>query len=273
MNLLYNGQLLQEEELQLPISNRAFQFNDGFFETMMIVNGKIRFWQDHLDRMQTAAKALKIELPAMFSVPGFEEKLLLLAEKNKAVNYGRLKLKVWRGGGGIYTPGTNTADWLATIQAASQSVDSLERVGICTGVRTNYNSFSSFKGPNALLYVMAGQEAKERGFDDLIILNKQDLISELISSNIFWFQQDTLYTPALETGCINGIMRRNILNWGRLEGINAKEVYFDVDGILQADAVYSVNVTGIKEISNLIGFDLNTKTELTDLLRNRLDKD
>lgn len=272
VNLLYNGQFLHQEELKLPITNRAFQFNDGFFETMLIVNDKIRFWQDHLDRIQAAAKSLKLDLPDLFTKNDFEDKILQLAEQNGALKYGRSKFKVWRSGTGIYTPETNTADWLLTIQPATAPADNLKKVGICTGVRTNLNPLSFFKGPNSPLYVMAALEAKERGFDDLVILNKQDLISELTSSNIFWYQQHTLFTPSLETGCINGIMRRNLLNWCRQEGIKTKEVYFDVDNVLQAEAVFSANVTGIKEIHNLIGFDLSRKNGLVSILRSRIEE-
>lgn len=272
MNLLYNGKLLHEEELKLPITNRAFQFNDGFFETIMLVKGKIRFWQDHLDRIFTAANALNITLPDHFNRPKFEESLLLLAEKNNATELGRLKLKVWRSGAGTYSPETNSAEWLAIISQAAAPAESLNKVGICTGIRTNYNPFSSFKGPNSLLYVMAAEEAKRRRFDDLIILNKQDLVSELTSSNIFWYQHGTLFTPSLETGCINGIMRRNLITWCRQAGLKTKEVYFDVDSILQADAVFSANVTGIKEVHNLIGFNLSRDNGFISMLRDRIEE-
>lgn len=270
MNLLYNGLLLHEDELKIPATNRAFQYNDGFFETMMIANGKIRFWQDHLYRMQAAAIALKMNLPNHFRKPAFEEQLLHLAENNLANDFGRLKLKVWRGGAGLYTPETNLSDWLVTIKPAIAPSDSLDKVGICTTVKTHYSPYSFFKGPFSLQYVMAGIEKQERGYDDVIILNRQDLISELTSSNIFWYQQDTLYTPALETGCINGIMRRHILRVCLQEGINIKEAYYDVESILQADAVFSSNVTGIKEIKNLISFDLDTGHEIIGLLRNSI---
>lgn len=268
--LLYNGDFIPEQELRLPLTNRAFQYNDGFFETIMIVDGRIRFWQEHLDRMQIAAKALNILIPGEFKQTAFEDKLLHLADRNNASVYGRLKLKVWRGGAGLYTPETNTAEWLITLQPASAPPDTLEHVGICTSVRTNFSPLSCFKGPNSLLYVMAGMEKKERGFDDVILLSRQNLISELSSSNIFWYQNGIVYTPSLETGCVNGILRRNIMRWSAEEGIKTREAFFDVDAILQADAVFSANVTGIKEIKNLIGFKLKQETEIVSLFRHKL---
>ena len=270
MNLLFNGQLLPEEELKLPVTNRAFQYNDGFFETMMIVNGKIRFWQDHSDRLQDAARALKLNLPDYFQQNTFADKLLHLAESNGALHYGRIKLKVWRSGAGLFTPETNATEWLATVQPALSPTEILQKVGICTSVRTNFSPLSFFKGPNSPLYIMAAMEKEERGFDDVILLSRQDLVSELISSNIFWYQQDTLYTPSLDTGCINGIMRRNILNWCRQESIKIKEAYFDVEGILQAETVFSANVTGLKEIRNLIGFELNQSAAIVSVLKDKL---
>lgn len=269
--LLYNGNFISESELRLPLTNRAFQYNDGFFETIMVVNGRIRFWQDHFDRIQTAAKALKIIVPEDFKQAAFEDKILQLADSNNALNYGRLKLKVWRGGAGLYTPETNVAEWLITLKPASAPSEKLEKVGVCTNVRTNFSPLSCFKGPNSLLYVMAGTEKKERGLDDMILLNQQGLISELTSSNIFWYLNGVLYTPSLETGCVNGILRRNILRWSASENIKTREAFFDVNSILQSDTVFSANVSGIKEIMTLNDFKLKQRSEVVPLFNYKLN--
>ncbi len=256
--LLYNGDFIPESELRLPLTNRAFQYNDGFFETVIIANEKLRFWNDHKLRMLAAAKALKLELPQTIVSGELEEKLLQLAEHNNATNYGRLKLKLWRSGGGLYTPDTNIADWLATITPSTPTITSPLHIGICETVTTNYSPFSFFKGPNALLYVMAGVEKKEKRMDDMLLLNKQKQVSELISSNIFWVKNRELYTPALETGCVNGIARTNIIRWCKKAGIKAREVYFSTEALFQANVVFSANVTGIRSINQIGEQSINT---------------
>src|SRR6476620_10771437 len=65
----YNFDLIPETELQIPVTNRAFQYNDGVFETMLFVDGKVRFLEDHLRRLQKAANVLQIELPESILAP------------------------------------------------------------------------------------------------------------------------------------------------------------------------------------------------------------
>lgn len=256
--LLYNGDFIPESELLLPLTNRAFQFNDGFFETIIVADGKLRFWNAHLARMQTAAKALKLELPEIIVSGEIEDLLLRLDKQNNATNYGRIKIKLWRSGGGLYIPETNQADWLATITPATPAVTTPLHVGICETITTNYGPFSFFKGPNALLYVMGGIEKQEKGFDDMLLLNRQNQVSELVSSNIFWLKDDVLFTPALETGCVQGIVRQNVLSWAQKAGIKTKEVYFDVASLMGADTIFSCNVTGIRSIASINGEVVNS---------------
>ncbi|MBB6610265.1 aminotransferase class IV [Pontibacter sp. Tf4] len=265
--LLFNGQFIPEQKLQLPLTNRAFQFNDGFFETAIVANGKLRFWDDHVARMQAAAKVLKLELPPTIISGELEEQLLHLAGQSNATNYGRIKLKLWRSGTGLYTPETNQTDWLATIVQTTASLTAPLQIGICQTITTNYSPFSFFKGPNALLYVMAGIEKKEKGFDDMLLLNRQQQVSELISSNIFWLKNDVLFTPAIDTGCVQGILRQNVMKWTNQVGIKTKEVYFDVASLLKADSVFSCNVTGIRTIASINGTAVNSDKDFVQGLR------
>jgi len=268
--LLYNGDFIAESELRLPLTNRAFQFNDGFFETAIVADGKLRFCEDHQARITAAAKALKLELPQTIVSGKLQQQLLKLAERNKAANYGRLKLKLWRSGSGLYTPETNQANWLATIVPVSPAATSPLHIGICETITTNYNPFSFFKGPNALLYVMAGIEKKEKGFDDMLLLNRQNHVSELTSANIFWLKNNVLFTPAIDTGCVQGIVRQNILRWCHSAGTKIKEVYFNAESLLKADTIFAANVTGIRSIATINEVPVTINEDFAEQLRKSL---
>lgn len=267
MFILYNHQLLRESELRLPLSDRAFQYNDGFFETAILQGNRIRFWDKHLQRMQEAAAALHLELPPYFFTEELEENLLRLARQQQAGSYARLKLKVWRGGGGLYTPQTNQANWLASITAAVPASQEPLHIGICQHTHTAYTSLSHFKGPNAPLYVLAGLEKQAVQKDDMLLLSQQGMVAELISSNVFWLQGDTLYTPELRTGCVNGILRRSILHWCSQQGVKVQQVLQALEQLQQADAVFAANVTGIRAIATINGTGLNQKGQFLEQLR------
>ncbi|MBF9253748.1 aminotransferase class IV [Pontibacter sp. 172403-2] len=270
MFILYNSIPLKEEELRLPLTNRAFQYNDGFFETMIMEHGRIRFWQDHLARMAEAAAALKIELFQSINADKLLAQLLQLSEQNNASNYGRIKVKVWRDGAGLYTPQTNAAAWLATAQQAAPPHDLPLQVGICKTVTTQPSPFSAFKGPNALVYVMAAHEKAQAQYDDMLLLSPGGAVAELISSNIFWFRENTLFTPALENGCINGIVRRNILRWAAAQAVPVVECCLAPAVLQDASVVFSANVTGIRILNLLASWQLPDAHPQLEKLRQAL---
>ncbi|MHA6247906.1 aminotransferase class IV [Pontibacter sp. CAU 1760] len=265
--LLYNNQLLPEDVFRLPDSNRAFQYGDGFFETILVQEGKLRFWEHHLQRMQEAATALQVELPNYFFQPSFPYGLLALAHKQRASEYGRLKLKVWRAGKGLYTPERNTVDWLATVQPMTSAPTVALQVGIGQTVQTYLSPFSHFKGPQAAIYILAGLEKKARQLDDLILLDKNGNASELISANLFWLKSDKIYTPALATGCVHGVMRRAIAAWCQHSRVPFVEELAGVEQVLTADLVFAGNVTGLKAIAQLEEITLLSAHPLLDKLR------
>lgn len=269
--LLYNGRLIPEDEIKLPVTNRAFQFNDGFFETVMVVNNQLRFWHDHVARMRVAAQALMLDLPIYFREPIFEQQLLQLAELNNALKYGRLKLKVWRAGEGLYTPETNEIEWMATVKPVAFVPSTAKiNIGITQRIKTICSPLSHFKGPNALIYVLAGAEKNKTGYDDMLLLNPQGKVSELISSNIFWLMENHLFTPALDTGCVSGIARRNILKWCKQKGIKTHEAYFSPKRLFDAEAVFSANVTGLKSINSIEGSKLNLNERFVQQIHHEL---
>ncbi|WP_266205636.1 aminotransferase class IV [Pontibacter kalidii] len=267
MFILYNDQLLRESDWHLPLTDRAFQYNDGFFETAILANGRIRFWDQHRQRMREAAGALHLKLPEYFLQPTLEDKLLQLARQQQAEKYGRLKLKVWRAGAGLYTPQTSQVNWLASIEPATPASQEPLHIGICQNSHTVYTSLSHVKGPNAPLYVLAGLEKQARQQDDMLLLNQQGLVAELISSNIFWVKENTLYTSDLSSGCVNGILRRNILAWCHAQDIKTQQVLQSPEQLLQADAVFAANVTGIRAIASINGTQLHQKDAFVEQLR------
>lgn len=248
MYLIFNGQLIPETEFQLPLHNRAFQYNDGFFETIVVVSGKIRFWAEHLQRIKEAATILRLQPSDDLLGITLEKQILELASKNGCGDGARVKLKVWRIGAGLYTPHTNDAHWLLTAASASPLGQEPITVGICQTVRTVPSAFSSFKGINAPVYVLASMEKAERQLDDLILLSPQGHVAELTYSNLFWFKNKSLFTPALETGCINGVMRRRLLRWAREQKMEVREGLFSLEELPEAELVFGGNVTGFRVV-------------------------
>ena len=59
------------------------------------------------------------------------------------------------------------------------------RIGLCTSAKLVHDSLSSLKTISALPYVKAGIEKNEQGWDDALLMNAQNAVSESIASNLF----------------------------------------------------------------------------------------
>ncbi|RNI27769.1 aminotransferase IV [Rufibacter immobilis] len=248
MLLLINGQLLQEKKVFLHLNNRAFQYGDGFFETILLEKGQVRLWAEHWARIEEAAAALYLSLPAGLSERELPQQILALAQQNQCTDLARVKLKIWRAGEGLYTPQTDTAEWLLTAQPTSPLTQTPLRVGICRTVHTIPSRFSFFKGINSPVYVLASREKTKRGLDDLILLDPKDNLAELTSSNLFWMKGNVLFTPSLETGCVHGVMRRYLFEWAAENNWEVREGLFRLEELQKAEALMAGNVTGLRII-------------------------
>ncbi|WP_210464881.1 aminotransferase class IV [Rufibacter roseolus] len=270
MFLLYKGQTILEEELRLPLTNRAFQYNDGFFETIILKEGKIRFWPEHLERIKEAGEVLGLELPALLFSDQFSKMVQKLAQENNTGALARVKLKIWRAGEGLYSPQTDETNWLVTAQAATVPATTPFKVGICQKVRTIPSPFSSFKGFNSPVYVMASREKVYRSLDDLLLLDPAGNLAELTFSNLFWIKDQTLFTPALETGCLNGVLRRRLLRWAIQNNWEVKEDQFKPEVLKSAELVFAGNVTGLRMIEAVEGERTGTSFSVLNRIQEEL---
>jgi len=66
-------------------------------------------------------------------------------------------------------------------------------------------------GGNYLNSILATQDAKQRGFDEAILLDQSGNVSEAPGENIFLVKNNTLATPSLSSSALDGITRRSII--------------------------------------------------------------
>ncbi len=142
MYLLYNWQLIREEDFSLSFTNRAFQYNDGLFDTLIIAQGNIRFLPDHLERMQQALRVLQLHVPAALLNPAiFTDYVTKLIKQNTlTAPLVRVKVHIWRAPGGLFTPEQNSAECLITAQAQNLIPAVIAQADFATTVRNNFSA-------------------------------------------------------------------------------------------------------------------------------------
>ena len=249
--LLHNDHLLPTATLPLP--NRGLAFGDGFFETLIVENGRLRLAADHLARMQAAAAALHLALPTpLATTEALAATLLPLAQANH-LPAARLRVQLWRAGGGRYLPPTEAAEWLATAEAFVPDESAVRQVDFARDTCSIFSPLSFCKGPQAWLYVRAAHERQQRGLDEILLCDATGRVAEAGAAAVFWLAGGELYTPALASGCVAGVRRAAVLRAAHGAGLPCREGLFGPAELLAADAVFTANVAALRVVRQVGG--------------------
>lgn len=247
----HNGTIIPQDNAILNVNSRALRYGDGLFETMLYQNGEIRFLPFHVERLQRSMQKLALDNPQKYDIYFIKTITDELVRKNNMIGQKiRVRLIVYREGGGLYSPISNKTGFILQVDRV---VDSLKDkkigliIGLYTEIKKPYSELSEIKSNNALVYVMAGLHKQKFDFDDVLILNQEGYLCEALSSNVFVYYEKTLYTPAINQGCINGVMRRVVMDIAESEGIPVIEAQINAEIMKKADEIFCTNaVQGIQ---------------------------
>jgi branched-chain amino acid aminotransferase len=214
-------------------------------------NGKLKFAEQHADRLKAGMKALKIEGGNLLDEYFLRQKTAELCKKNKFRENVRFRLSLYRAGDGLYTPANNKSGYVLEASALTENNYELNKKGLIVDVydelTKQINKLANYKTSNSLLYVMAGLYKKQHRLDEAFILNQNGFLCESISSNVFVVYNQQVYTPALSEGCIAGVMRGVVMNIAKMNNISMVEAQINPEVLKEADEVFVTNaVAGIR---------------------------
>lgn len=250
----FNGVLTDKSDFITP-SNRALLYGDAVFETFKVVDNKILFLEDHYFRLMSSMRILRMKIPMNFTLEYLEEQIISLTLKLNIANNARVRMTVFRKDGGLYAPETNEISFIITAKENSSREYLLKKenyeVELFKDFHVSKHLISSLKTTNKIIQVVASVFAKENGFDDCILINDEKNVVETISGNIFMALDNQIITPPVSDGCLNGIMRKQVIN--ELKSSTDFDVIensispFDLQ---KADELFLTNViTGIQPIT------------------------
>ena len=250
-NCIYNGHLISLYEPAISFTNRAFRYGDSLFESIRYSKGKVMFLADHIKRIKLSMTILRMNVPAEFSTPNIEALILHLLNENSISSDARIRLTVFRNDGGYYTPDTNDISFLIETEALETEGYALNQKGLWVDVyaeiKKPISKIANLKTGSALLYVMAGLTKKSLKLDDCLLINENGHIIESISANLFVIKNGALYTSPLTDGCIEGVMRKQILALASLNRILTFEQSLTVNTLMNGDEVFLTNaIKGIQ---------------------------
>lgn len=252
--LVYNGNLISAAEPVLKTNNRAFLYGDGLFESFRVFKGMPMFIQEHWARLTMGLKQLKIEAPESFNVQRIQFHLKELIRENGLENGVSARLSVFRNPGGKYAPLDYGMSYTLEVENTPNPFFELNKQGksidVFSTIPKHQTILSSFKMIGAYPSVLGGIEAKEKGVDDVLLVNGNNEIIESTSGNLFWVKEGKVYTPPIHCGPVAGIARMHIINFCLLAGIPCFELVPTPEILLQSDEVFLSNsVQGVQWVN------------------------
>lgn len=250
----FNGTIVSTDT-GLLTQNRAFLFGDAVFETVKIVNGKILFLEDHYFRLMSSMRVVRMEIPMNFTMEYFEEQILALATAKNASLSARARITVYRNDGGYYLPQNNTVSFLINVESMENTLYSTNQGEYVVDLYTDFyvarQLLSSIKTTNKIINVTASIFASENGLDNCLLLNDSKNVIEALQGNIFMLKGNTLITPPVSEGCLNGVMRRQVLALARkIEYLDVTEETISPFDLQKSDELFITNVIkGIQPIT------------------------
>lgn len=251
--LLYNGQIIDEKEIPVDFwRNRAYYYGDAFFESIRVHKGKIQLFDLHFERIIKASQVFQIQLN--FDIIQLKSQLIQLIEKSK-LQEARIRLQITRTADGFYNISNQNFIYLAEISPLSFETRHLlapKNLIIYHLDKKEKQRNSAFKTGQVFALIQAGIFASKNNADDAIILNQNNEVTETTSANIYLVKNNTIITPALESGCVNGVFRTLIFQNKENIPFKIEEKKILIEDLLSADEVFVSNaITGIQSISRI----------------------
>ena len=259
-----NGRLLTADEPALSSLDRGFTVGDGVFETMPIIRGEAFALTRHLDRLRRSVAGLQLMMSDddVAALKAGIKKTLMAFTAKYGESGGRLRITVSAGVGPL-GPARVDVPLTITIGAApNPAIPDDAPIG-ARCVRSPYvrNERSAVVGLKTISYAenaVALAHARAAGADEALMANTRGELCEGTGSNVLVEIGGELLTPPLDSGCLPGVTRDLVLEWGRTAGLPIREqtlpfAVLDEAAAGRAHLALTSSLRGAQPVINLDG--------------------
>lgn len=267
--LLHNGEIRDTREPLLKPGQVGYLNGWGIFSTLRVSDGVPFAFERHYRRLERDSLRMRVPLP--YGPDELQDLLLRLVEANRAYD-ATLRVSIVRNKGGMFeAPEQDSEVDLIAFTSDLRKWDSSVRLSYVPHGRHGASPFAGAKITSWAQNLTWYEEAHERGFDEVILLNEQGEVSECTSANIFAIVGDQVVTPPLATsGCLAGVTRAVLLEEVSVPGLTIREAEFTPSELETADQVFITSTTrDLLPVAEVDGFKLKQEPDRLSQLRAR----
>ncbi len=243
MIIYLNGQFIEEKEASLSPFDHGFLYGIGVFETFRLYEGRPFLIEWHLERLERAAKDLQIKHKIT------KEELTNMVDNLLRLNHiedgnARVRLNI---SAGVSTKGFTAQTYenptvLCFVNPLNPENLPVQKEGKVLTIRRNTPEGQfRLKSHHYLNNMYAKQELGNDPRYEGIFLTEDGAVAEGIISNIFWSKGKCIYTPSLDTGILDGVTRRFVIEKMEKLGAEVKTGRFRLESLLTADEAWMTN--------------------------------
>lgn len=251
----WNGKLIAESEIAINPNNQSFRYGDGCFETMKMLNSKLVLSTYHFERLYNTLDVLNMQLPVSTNPTHILNQIEETAIINKHTNCSKIRLTIYRLGEdfeNIQKSACYIIQSFSTDKPLPSINDNGLEMGIYKDALKTSDKFSSLKTNNYLPYFMARLWAKKQHLNEAVVCNSFGRIADATIANIFIIDNGIIKTPPLSEGCIDGVMRRYLVQCIKKDNLPFREERIHTDQLLNAAEVFLSNaIKGIQWVKRI----------------------
>lgn len=227
---------------RVPVEDRGLQYGDGLFETMAVLDGRIRHLPLHLARLSEGCQ--RLGLPRSVLAPLRAELPALAAKQRRDAV---IKLIVTRGEGprGYAPPAHPQPRRMLGVFAWPSWPPSHYTRGVAVRVcdtRLGSNpQLAGIKHLNRLEQVLARREWSGTRWHEGLMMNANNHVICGTMSNVFAVHGASLLTPSVTSCGVAGVMRAAVRRQAASLGFTCEEGELALDALAGADELFLTN--------------------------------
>jgi branched-chain amino acid aminotransferase len=257
----FEGQLVPHQEANVSVLTHALHYGTSVFEGIRAYETKrgaaVFRLHEHAQRLLDSAKI--IGMPASVSVDEINHAILETIRKNEH-KACYIRPLLWYGAESLgVNPGKNKVHFMvATLPWGVYLGEEAIRKGaklMTSSWRRSAGDIMPTKskaGGNYINSVLSNQEARENGFDEALLLDKQGFVAEGSGENIFMYRDGTLY-PISHSVNLRGITRDSVIKIAQWMGTPVQATMATRDELYTADEVFMVGTAA--EVTPIASLD------------------
>jgi branched-chain amino acid aminotransferase len=226
-----DGAIMPAAETRIPATDEGLLRGDGAFEVIRVYDGQPFALEEHLRRLERSAANLRlaVDLEAVRS-----DARRLLAQAGTGPAHEQLRIVLTRGG--------------HRLLLTEPLPETPEHIRLASMTYAPTRILDGVKSLSYAANMLASRLARERGYDEALLVTPHGRVLEAPTSSIFWVKRGEVLTPPLDEHILASITRAIVI-----EAVGAAERSCTLEELLAADEAFLASTT--REVQAISAID------------------